>query len=404
MNPSLMPLEEARERILAALPSPARETILLQEASGRIALVDAAAPSDLPPFDNSSMDGYAVVAQDTAGANPKEPLKLRLTGRFPAGGVLPASRVGSGCCARVFTGSALPPGANAVVMQEDTREDGDMVEIMDSVKPWENVRLKGEDVRTGTLLWHAGQRLSPGRVAMAQALGLAEIVVGRRPVVGLIATGDELLEPGAPAEPGKIYESNRTLLKSLAGKAGAVARCFPIVADSEESTIKALEEAVSTCDLVITTGGASVGDHDWIKPALKKAGGVIDLWKIAVKPGKPFVFSRLRDRPVFGLPGNPVSALVTFVLLVRPALLRWQGARDLNLPRSRGSLAETILNPGPRRHFVRVRMEEDGSVVPSGPQASHMMSSLAFSSGLVDVPPDGQIAAGTTVEVFHWDA
>lgn len=401
---SLMPLEEAVARILAVQPSPLPVTIPMSEAAGRYACAQVLAAIDLPPFDNSSMDGYAVHACDTLGASKSSPVHLHLTGRLPAGTETQPSSLARGACMRVFTGSPIPPGANAVVMQEDTLATPETVEVLEPVKPWENLRLQGEDFRQGASICEPGWRMTPALVALAQACGVATQSVAAKPLVGILATGDELLEPESPIAPGKIYESNRALLRFLVDKAGASPRCFPLVPDTLSDTQAALEDAVASCDVVITTGGASVGDHDWVKTALIQAGGTIDLWRIAIKPGKPFLFAQLKGKPVFGLPGNPISALVTFALLVRPALLHRQGALDLSLPTSLGTLAHPIHNPGPRRHFVRVKVEPNGLVSSSGTQSSHMLSSLASSSGLLEVPADDTIAEGTKVEVLHWDA
>ena len=290
---------------------------------------------------------------------------------------------------RLFTGSPLPPGANAVVMQEDTRVDANApgeVLILAPVQPGENVRLRGEDIKHGSALAEAGEVLSAGRIGLLAATGLARVPVGRQPVVGLLATGSELTEPGRPLEPGRIYESNRTPLAMLLGRAGGVPKTFPLVADVLAGTSLALADAFNQCDAVVTTGGVSVGEMDFLKRAFEQIGGSLEFWKVAIKPGRPFVFGRLHRKLLFGLPGNPVSALVTFLLLVRPALLRWQGAADVSLPAHPGVLAEPLPNRGERRHFVRVKVDSAGNIRSTGIQASHVLSSLAAANGLVDVP------------------
>ncbi len=401
----MLQLEEALAQILAALPPPTPERVPLSEAHGRVLSERVLASIDLPPFDNSSMDGYAVRAEDVAAARPDSPVRLRLAGRVAAGEA-GSVEVTAGSCVRLFTGSPLPRGADAVVMQEDTRiEPGAPAEVsvLDRAAPWENVRLRGEDVKRGAVLAEAGEEVTVGRLSLLAAAGLTHLSLGRRPVVGLLATGSELREPDQPLAPGEIYESNRLGLAVLTQRAGAIPKVFPLVADEPAATRRALLEAFSQCDAVVTSGGVSVGEMDFIKGAFEQAGGELQFWRVAIRPGRPFVFGRWGEKLLFGLPGNPVSALVTFLLLVRPALRRWQGAADISLPAQPGLLAEPLTNRGERRHFLRVRMARDGGVFSAGLQASHALSSLAAANGLVDVPPETTWPAGTAVQVLQWD-
>jgi molybdopterin molybdotransferase len=401
----MLEFEEALVRVLAAVPAPTSESVSSNDALGRMLVEPIRSPIDLPIFDNSAMDGYAVRATDVALAKPASPVRLRLAGRVIAGQVFP-DEITAGTCVRLFTGSPLPHGANAVVMQEDTRVDSDVpgeVLILTQVQPGENVRPHGEDVRRGSLLAEAGNVLSVGRIGLLAAAGLARVHVGRQPVVGLLTTGSELTEPGHPLGPGRIYESNRPVLAALIERAGAVPKVFPLVADVLLATSLALAEAFNQCDAVVTSGGVSVGEMDFLKSAFEHIGGSLEFWKVAIKPGRPFVFGRLRGKLLFGLPGNPASALVTFLLLVRPALLRWQGATDVSLPAHPGVLAEPLANHGERRHFIRVKMDPAGTVRSSGIQASHVLSSVAAANGLVDVPADTTLVAGTAVTVLRWD-
>ena len=401
----MLEFEEALARVLAAVPAPTSESVSLNDAPGRVLAEPFRSLIDLPVFDNSSMDGYAVRAPDVAAADPASPMPLRLAGKIAAGQVFPGE-VTPGTCVRLFTGSPLPPGANAVVMQEDTRVDANApgeVLILAPVQPGENVRLRGEDMKHGSPLAEAGEVLSAGRIGLLAATGLARVPVGRQPVVGLLATGSELTEPGRPLEPGRIYESNRTPLAVLIGRAGGVPKTFPLVADVLAGTSLALADAFNQCDAVVTIGGVSVGEMDFLKRAFEQIGGSLEFWKVAIKPGRPFVFGRLHGKLLFGLPGNPVSALVTFLLLVRPALLRWQGAADVSLPAHPGVLAEPLPNRGERRHFVRVKVDSAGNVRSTGIQASHVLSSLAAANGLVDVPAGTTLAAGSAVTVLRWE-
>jgi molybdopterin molybdotransferase len=291
-----------------------------------------------------------------------------------------------------------------VVMQEDTRtERPDEILVLDAVKPWENVRFRGEDLKSGAVAVEAGERLAAGRLALLAALGITGIAAGRRPSVAVLATGSELRSPGEPLAPGQIYESNRAGLAPLIQNAGGIVKSFPLVPDELNATRAALETAFTECDVVITCGGVSVGEMDFVKAAFEAIGGRLDFWKVAIKPGRPFVFGRRQNRFLFGLPGNPVSALVTFLLLVRPALLRWQGARQVGLPARPGILAEPLTNPGARRHFVRVILEPDGTIHSAGRQASHALSSAAAANGLVDLPPHANSLKGHPARVLQWE-
>lgn len=398
----MLELDEALLRILSAIKPPVPETIPLGNTTGRFLAEKIVSPINLPPFDNSAMDGYAVRAQDVAKAGPTTPVALQLVSTVAAGAAMSAA-VEPGTCVRIFTGSPLPAGADAVAMQEDTRVDTDAPKsicFLDAVKPWENVRLAGEDLKQGAAAAQPGDRLTAGRLGLLAAIGLAEVRVCRQPVVGLLATGNELQEAGPPLQPGKIYESNRQCLAPLAVQAGGVPRIFPLVEDTPAATRAALESALSQCYLVVTTGGVSVGEHDLVKTAFQQLGGEMEFWRVAIKPGKPFGFGRWGEKLWFGLPGNPVSAFVTFLLLVRPAILRWQGATQPGLPVRQGTLAESLNNRGDRRHFIRVRVDNHARVWSAGTQASHILSSLAEANGLVDVPPRTSFPSGVQVNVL----
>jgi molybdopterin molybdotransferase len=291
-------------------------------------------------------------------------------------------------------------------MQEDTSvspERPEEILILSPAQSGENVRVRGEDVKAGATLVEAGETLTAGRIGLLASAGLREVGVARQPVAGLLATGSELKEPGQALGPGQIYESNRAALAVLAEEAGAVPRLFPLVTDSLAVTQERLREALSECDLVVSSGGVSVGEMDFIKRAFAEIGGEVEYWKVAIKPGRPFVFGRWREKLFFGLPGNPISALVTFLLLVRPALRRWQGGANVSLEARAGVLAEPLANPGERRHFMRVKVDEAQRVFSAGLQASHALSSAAVANGLVDVPPQTVLKTGTAVQVMRWE-
>ncbi len=397
----MLELEDAQERIISSIsPCPA-ELVPLGRALGRVAARSVVAPIPLPPFDNSAMDGYALRAADVRLASIDKPVVLRDTGSIAAGARVGSATVEPGTCLRIFTGAQLPHGADAVVMQEDTRCEGNVIEVRDSIKPWENVRLAGEDIREGAMALNAGVRITPGRIALLGALGIQDLLVTKQPIVGVLSTGNELVEGGTPA-PGQIFESNRNALGALLTQAGALVRLYPIVGDTLLATRAALENALAECDCVVTTGGVSVGEYDVVKDAFVAMGGSLEFWRVSVKPGKPFVFGRWREKFLLGLPGNPVSAFVTCLLLVYPAVLKFQGAKELRLPEHPAVLADHIANRGDRRHFMRVTIDRLGMVRAAGLQASHALSCLANANGLLSVPPNTSWPSGHTVHVLRW--
>jgi molybdopterin molybdotransferase len=398
----MISLEEAGDRIGTSLGSMGTESVALNSAAGRFLAAELHSQVNLPPFDNSAMDGYAVIASDTSGATSSTPTTLEICGEVPAGKTFDG-KVGAGECVRIFTGSPIPSGANAVVMQEDTERAGEEVRVLDAVRPFEHIRMLGEDVKTGDVLAKTGRRITPGLMNLLAACGHSNVSIGRAPRIGVLATGSELRELGHPLSGGEIYESNRGMLAPLIASTGAVPVVFPLVPDTLEATVSAFCEAFQDCDAIVTSGGVSVGEHDFVKAALVELGGTLDLWRVLIKPGKPFAFGQVDGRFMFGLPGNPVSAFATFMTLVRPALLKWQGAEQTSLPVQFGELRESLINRGNRRHFVRVRIQDDGGVISAGTQASHMLHSLAKANGLVDVPPETTFEEGASVAVQRFD-
>lgn len=399
----MLELEEAQRRILESVQILSDEPIYLSDAHGRFLSKRITSEIDLPGFDNSAVDGYAIQAKDLVSANSAAPVALSLIGKIPAGESF-SGKIKSGQCARIFTGSPLPSGADAVAMQEDTQidpQDANRILFFDSVKPWENIRFRGEDVKLASSLSEAGERLSAGQLCLLGAVGTESLRVFRQPTVGLLATGSELREAGQEIKSGQIFESNRVGLATLAKQIGAVPRIYPLVPDTLDATTAALEKAFDECDVVVTTGGVSVGELDFVKAAFETLGGKIDFWKVSIKPGKPFVFGRLGEKFLFGLPGNPVSALVTFILFAAPALLRMQGAKNISWPTYPATLAEPLANRGGRRHFMRVSIDENGKTKLAGTQSSHILSALAKADGLVEVPPDTILAKGAPVSVWR---
>ena len=390
--------EEALEEVLKALVPVPEVSMSLTDARGCCLAEEVRARVELPGFDTASMDGYAVRAAEVAKAGVCLPCVFEV----PAGGV--ADRpLGAGECARILTGAPMPPGADAVAMQEDTeREPDGRIRFLDGVTPWENVRFRGEDFRAGTRLLAEGQRLGAPQLALAAAAGHAEVRVHRKVRVVVMGSGDELRPPGSLLKPGEVHDSNSVLLGSLFRSAGAEVVGLPVLPDRLEATVAGLESAVSLGDLVVTAGGASVGDRDFLRPAWERLGGRLDFFRVAIKPGKPLFFGSLRGVPLLGLPGNPVSAFVTAVLIALPALRRLQGQARPGLSSSPGILSAPLSNPGDRRHFMRVILDDDGRVRSAGVQASHILGPLAQANGLVDVPPATEWPAGTGVRVLRW--
>ncbi len=395
---------DALDRILGTVPQLTTESVNVSQCLGRVLSQDVVSPVNLPVADNSSMDGYALQAAEVQTASESQPVRLEVIGSVPAGSA-PSVALRPGTCVRLFTGSFLPTGADAVVMQEDTiRIDaGASIDCLDPVKPWENVRFRGEDVKLGAHLMSSGQRIQLRDLGMLAACGFAELSVACRPKVGILATGQELQEAGEPLRPGAIYESNRMVLAELVRRVGGEPTVYPLVEDTLEDTKTALARAAAENDAVVTSGGVSVGDYDLIRPGIEALGGELHFWRVRLRPGKPFVFASLDGIPLFGLPGNPVSAVTTFMVLVRPALLKMQGAEERTPPIRRTTMGEHLSNPGDRPHYFRVQFDSDGAATSSGLQGSHALQSLARSDGWLRVEPGESLTPGTPVEVMLWD-
>lgn len=386
----MLTLEQALEKILGAIqPREIANQDLFDLPRGYLA-GDVFSAIDLPRFDNSAMDGYAVRAAELATASTENPRRLKVSQHLAAG-VASWNGIKTGECARIFTGSPMPAGADAVVMQEDVRVLGTEIEFVEAVKPFENVRLRGEDVKAGERLAETGEAVTTGMIGLLGAAGAGTVPIRWEPQVAILASGNELFDPGEGLSAGGIYESNRAMLGRFAEEAGAEVELGPILRDSIEETEEGFRKAFNTHDVVITSGGVSVGEHDHLKEAFARIGGAASFWKVAIKPGKPFVFGTLNEKFWFGLPGNPVSAAVTFLLLLRPALLKMQGAREISLPRLPGTMEGAIANRGDRRHFLRVRWQQ-GKITPLPGQGSHRLRSLAEANALLDLSP-GEIAS-----------
>jgi molybdopterin molybdotransferase len=388
----LITIEQGRRVVLGALTPLGAETIPVSDALGRVLAVEVSAAGDVPPFACSAMDGYAVKS------GPAE-RRFAVVAESRAGA--PANRsVSDGEAIRISTGAALPDGADAVVRQEDVEEHGEEISIAVSVSAGSNVRGPGEDLRAGTPVLAAGTALGPAELGFAVAAGAGVLTVALRPSVAILCTGDELQAPGEPLGPGQIHNSNAPMLEALVRRAGGSPHPPERVPDAAETTTAALERALATTDVVVVSGGVSVGPHDHVKPALEALGVQELFWGVALQPGKPTWFGERAGKLVFGLPGNPVSAVVTFTLFVAPALAALQGAA-MAIASEHASLGQGVKrNPG-REQALRVRLERrDGAVtaVPNGPQGSHLVSSLIGADALAFIPAgNGELPAGTSV-------
>jgi len=383
----MIPVEEAQERVLDEVQPLGTEQVVFFEAHGRVLREDVHARFDVPHGDNTAMDGYAVRADDIAPASDNAPVMLRVIENLPAGTVA-TKRVESGTAIRIMTGALMPDGADTVAHVEITDAGSENVHVLEPLRRGTNVRKRGEDMHAGDIVLADGTPLHAAEIGVLAGVQKPVVRVGRRPTVAILSTGDEIIDVGDAMSPGKVLNSNSYSLAALVREAGAIPRMIGIVPDTKEATIAAIESALES-DFIISSGGVSVGAYDFVKDALDALGAETKFWQVAMKPGKPVVLSRVRDRLYFGLPGNPVSCMVSFLLFIAPAIRKAMGqTTNLLPPIVQTRIAASLKSRGDRRNYLRVRVvARDGELVsqPMSSQGSGVSTSMIQANGLVIV-------------------
>ena len=388
--------EEARRQILEKVSPLDQRAVSLADAINCFSARDYFARLPLPAFDNSAMDGYAVVASSCRKGG-----RLRVIGEQPAGPNRKL-RVNGGEAIRIFTGAPVPQGADAIVMQEDVTRDGTELLLNVDVEAGEFVRRRGCDLAEGQMILRKGGRLQAATIALLASQGFTDVIVGGKPTAEVISTGDELVQPGEELQPGQIYDSNSVLLSALLKGCGVGDAAVENCRDDRLSLDNAIKRGIKS-HVLIVSGGVSVGEHDLVKEALREVGAKIEIWRVAVKPGKPFLFGNIGGCYVFGLPGNPVSAFVTFLQFVRPAILRMMGATNLDLPQVSAKLTVDLTNDSDRPHYIRGKLEH-GEFTPIGRQESHALFGLSQANALLRLAVGQSFKADQIVDVQMLDS
>jgi molybdopterin molybdotransferase len=392
----MLPFDDALRRILESAPALPSERVSLEQSAGRVLAEDLIARAPLPGFDYSAMDGYAVASRELSGPGP---WSFPVRGESRAGALAPKLAPSSVC--RIFTGAPIPDGADAVVMQEDVARDGESARFTTPPTPGSHIRRRGEDLAEGAIALARGTRLNAFRIGLAAAVDRADVLVARRPKVAILCTGEELREPGSLATPGTIPDSNGPSLAAMVWSAGGVTDIRPRTGDTLAATEEALRAALRDTDLLLTVGGVSVGEHDLVRAALSNVGAQLEFWKVQIRPGKPLAFGRFGETLILGLPGNPVSAQLTFALFGMPLLRAMQGDQKPVPPRGRARLHSALRhNPG-RTAFYRAQLDGELALTANN-QASGSNASLAYADALLIVPAESaDLAAGESVEMIR---
>ena len=400
-NQSLMGADEALEFLLeASTPTEKKESVSLDNSLGRILACDIHSTINVPGFDNSAMDGYAIALSDNQLL--KKNLSFDIVDRIPAGST--GNELDKGCAARIFTGAPIPKGANTVIMQEECEvsEDGTQITIARAIKLNENIRPTGNDIVKEDVILSSGRQIQPQDISLASSVGIGELVVFNKIKVGVFFTGDELVEPGSPLSSGQIYNSNRYALVALLRQVGCEVINLGNIEDKFSATCDALKALESQCDLIMTTGGVSVGEEDHVKPAVESL-GELNLWKIRMKPGKPLAYGKVKQTPFIGLPGNPVSSFVTFCIFSLPFIKKMQGNNDYQSKIIKVKANFECKRAKPRREYARARIDysENAPVANLYPkQGSDIMSSIVWADGLVEIPENKTFEPGELLNYY----
>ena len=397
----MISVDEALNRILTQITVLGLEKVGIISSLGRVIGEDILAPRDIPPLDNSAMDGYALRSADIKGASRENPVSLQVIEELPAG-ELPQKAVAKGEAIRIMTGAPIPSGADTVVMVEDTEKAGQQVKIFQGVPSGENIRRAGEDVRMGDRVISMGSVIRAAEVGMLASVGRASVYVHQKPVVAILCTGDELVDVDEGIADHKIVSSNSYTLCAQVMECGALPLQLGIAKDKPEEIEGKLRQGLRA-DVILSSAGVSVGDYDLVKDVLEKIGFQLDFWRVAMRPGQPLAFGTIGGKPTFGLPGNPVSSMVSFEQFVRPSLLKMMGHKRLFRPVVEAILKEDITKKPDRRHFMRARVSLEGDryvVTTTGPQGSGILNSMVEANGLLIVPQEEtEIKAGEKVRV-----
>ncbi len=400
----MISVDEARRLVLDPAPEPVIEATPLLESLGRVLAQDISAADDIPIYDNSAMDGYAVIADDVKGADESYPVRLVIAGSSIPAGKLPAKKVDPGFCVPVMTGAAMPDGADAVVIKEDVQRDGKSMLVFREVMQGENVRYRGEDIKKGDTVLRSHNSICPASIGVLASLGINKLATFKPPVIGVIVTGDELIEIDKKLEKARVRDSNSYTLSAQIIDAGAGYNRYGIVADDEKLISKNIEKALRENDVILISGGTSMGEYDLVRDTLEDMGAELFFWRVNQKPGRPLTLYRLEGKPIFGLPGNPVSVMICFEMYVRPLIRKMMGFKQLFRPLVRAEALHEFRNKKGATVFARTILKnKDGRYFFSstGIKGAGMLTSMVRANAIACFPPDmGDVRKGSIMEVY----